>query len=265
MSVSTGFELANLLAILSVGRFPRWRRQVDTGGDDDYSGLPKTQAAGVSFTTDQPNGGSVVALYLVALREVIHARTCRISITTSLAGVTYTVTVGGNVVSVVAATSTAAGIIAQFVAAITPAVAALVTFTAVDADGDGTVDTLRVRGLAEADFTIGISAGAGGAIACDADASGANVRVYFSPRRPYTDEGITGTVTEPAFWTKNPDGDELVDYRGTNRRAFPAGFSRGYIELLNITHPGGDLAGANATLTWGAGGGVWWAPTIQEV
>ena len=266
MAAFTGFELANLADILSAGRFPRWRRQLDASGDNDYTNTPKTAAAGVSFIADQP-GGAVAASYLIGIREQIHARTCRIEIGTPVAGQTYVVTVGGNAVSVVAATSTADGIIAQLVAQVllVPAAAALVTFEGLDVDDDGTVDTLRVRGKAEADYTIGVSATGAGTIECDADASGGNVRVYLYPRRPYTDEGKAGTVTEPALWVTNPDGDELLDFRGSARRAFPGSWSRGYIELHNLTHPGGDAAGAGGTLTWSAGGGVWWGPAIQEV
>lgn len=260
MTAFTGLEQANVDAILSAGRMPRWVEQ------DSYSGAPTSAADGVSFIAYEPSGGSIVAAYLIALREVVHARTSRVTITNAVAGQTYTVTVGGNAVAVVAATSTAAGIIAQLVAALAgvPAAAALVTFTAVDADGDGTVDTLRVRGRAEADYTIGISATGAATIACDADPSGANVRMYFYPRRPYTDENVSGTVDEPEVWAINPDGDELLDHRGCARRAFPASWSRGYIELHAYSHPGGDAAGAGGTLSYSAGGGVWWGPAIQE-
>ena len=210
-----GFELANDLTILRGGRNPRWTRQTA------YTGAPTAANDGVWLRD-------------AVITEVPGARTGYVTITNVVDGVAYRVIINGNTVAIVSgAGSTAASIIAQLVLALpgVPAAAALVSFTAVDTSGDGVVDSLRVRGLAEADYTIAVTAGGLGTIACVAEFTSAWMRVYFTP---------TGTVDsddEPYSWAHPDIATYAVDYRGFIDTFETGSNDRGYVEIYNTTNP----------------------------
>jgi hypothetical protein len=217
-----GFELANELTILRGGRNPRWTRQTQ------HSGAPSAANDGVWLRD------AVVTAIMVALREVPGARTGYVTITNVVDVVAYRVIVDGNTVAIVSgAGSTAASIIQQLVLALpgVPAAAALVSFTAVDTDGDGVVDALRVRGLAEADYTLAVTSGGAGTIACVTEFTSAWIRVYFTP---------TGTVDandEPYSWAHPDTATYSLDYRGFVETFETGSCDRAYVEVYNTTNP----------------------------
>ena len=155
---------------------------------------------------------------------------------------TYTVTVDGNAVSYDASAASpapadAADVLEDLAAAINAdgTVGALVNAEALDEDGDGTVDTVRLRGLGEADYSIAVSATGGAALTCEADPASCSARVWLSAR---------GTGALPPGW-RVPNGGELgeITRRGFDERLGTGGCSRAYVEIHSITGVSSDGAG----------------------
>lgn len=242
--MTTVAEIRQIQAQLA-GREPRWALQAD------YEGAPASPEAGVSLAN------TIYLAIAISLREEVHRRTARVSITTLDLTATYTVTVDGHAVDYDADTaspspSDAADVLQGIADAINAdgTVGGLVTATAVDEDGDGTVEAVRLTGDAEADYTLDISATGSAVLACVADATTASGRLYLTAR---------GQGALPTSWRLAHNGElGAVDYRGYAERARTSGCGRAYIELYDIAGPSGD--GSSVTYE----PSVWLGPGVAQ-
>ena len=172
------FERANQLAILSSGRSPQWVAHAHTPATvaATTGGAPSTAAAGVPLS-DTASGTAVRTLVGLSPRKTAHRRQAVVTLTYD-AATTYTGTVGGNAVATAANTDAATTLtdLADDLNA-SGAVAALVTATATDADGDGTIDSVTIVGDAE---TVGLSTPVGRDVTVVADPT-PTVRCGYTP------------------------------------------------------------------------------------
>lgn len=223
------FETLNAAGLLAIALTPEWVDQDATSAA--YTGAPSSASSGV-YLQESPR-----CLIYVALRESVAQRTARVTVTFDAAS-TYVVTVNG-VASAGATGASLAALLADLVTKST----ALAGVTAI-ADPDDPLDTVRLTGDAEADFSIDVSvAGGAGTIACTADASSCEVRAFFTPGGIVKD-GSTGNENG---WVVPPNSSWTLTYRGLMERADCAGFGRGYLEIHTIAGHASD--GASVTLT----------------
>jgi hypothetical protein len=251
MSTPALYELNNLLGTLVVGRYPRWREQVDVAGDYDYAGAPSSASQGCYLEN------SPLTHLRVALRGDVSSRTAWVTELNHVPGQTYTVTVTANPVAYVSGGGdTWADVLAGLVLAL-PAVApaaALVTFTAEDLDGDGTNDTLVIRGIAEADYDIDATATGAATVTIQADPTSADIRVFATQRGT-----IYGTSAAPSGWGLHQAATTL-DYRGYLPAAYnSSGWGRAYVEGISVDGPVGD--GATVVYDFAYLG---WGPAVRE-
>ena len=231
------FTTVNNEAILSVGRTIQWAHQ------SAHSGAPATAAAGVPLS-------SPVSAYLsVRLREEIHRRTARVTMTTLDTGATYTVTINGTACNKATPTDED-DLLTGLRDAINSGVGSTVTATALDAGGEDVTSSsqpatsVRIVGDAEADYSIAISATAAGVLACSADASTASGRIYAQP----SGSKKSGSTDAVPGWRMVAGGGLLsFDYRGTLERINAAGTERIYCELHTLAGHASD--GASVTYT----------------
>jgi hypothetical protein len=222
------FTTATQLAILAAGRAPVWDEQ-----DADDALLPPSAAS------DGTNLQSAVrALVHVTLREDPHHRTAYLNTDGTLTG-TYTVTIDGTAVAYNAtagAPANEAALVTAIAAAINAdgTVGPLVTATAVDADGltTGTLTQVRIRGDAEADYSIDFAHSAAAVITCVADLCSAEMRLWWSM-------GARAGSTAPTPWAWS--GEEYtIDRRGLVERFDTAGLSRLFVQVSNRQGHAGD-------------------------
>ncbi len=174
----------------------------------------------------------------------------------------YTITINGNAVAFDAGgagSTTALEVLEGWRDAINAdvTVGPLVTAVVEDADGDGTNDTLVVRGDAEADYSVAVSVAGAAELDLLADPSTLQLRIYLQERTPKAPgiavpnvaaTGFVGKIA-PGDW-RQPNGAEYnASFRGFTEEFNTAGQSRIYVELFNITNPGGDAALAPHTFT----------------
>jgi hypothetical protein len=224
------WDTVNLLGMLLVGREPEWVEQAAT------TGAPTSANDGV------PLQDSPVAFLSVAMREEVIHRIARVTVSVLDLTDTYTVTIDGNNVDFDALAGGAVDledVIEGIRDAINadPVVSLIVVAEGVDADGDTFLDTVKITGLAEPDYTIDISTAGGGALACAADATDADLRVWGWPGGARRDQATTA----PNGW-KQIAGETFasLDYRGCYLRLERpvAGFTRLYVELFNVAGAG---------------------------
>ncbi len=251
--MSTLYELTNLLGVLQVGRAPQWSEQVDEAAEPAYDGAPATSDSGVDLQN------AVQAMVCVNLRREAHRRTCIVTPGTFDAATTYTITVSGTGITATGASLSA--LLTALVAAVVAngTVNALVTATVYDDDGDGTNDSVKIVGKAEADYGIGVSATSGtGTIAVTADPSTAALRLWgvgAGPNAP----GRTGTSSgDPGVWAYVSAQTYALAYRGFLERFAVAGMERLYVELASVAGPASDTGSPTYTPH------VWIGPCVQE-
>lgn len=229
------FEIVNILSVLLVGRKPAWTLQ------SLLTSAPATLGAGVPLN-DSPR-----AAVHIALREELHRKTARVKITAGDAATTYTLTVGGHSVS---ATGLAAiEDIAQELldeALADPDIPGLVAVTTEASVAGGDVDTLVLKGLTPADYTVTAGAAGGtGALVLTQDATTCSAKVYGLPG------GALPSSTQPQLpWCLVRNGD------------------LGTLTAEGLTEGGLNVAGYRqlAVVITGADGQVrtWIGPAQQE-
>jgi hypothetical protein len=210
------FELANKIAVLSGGRSPAWTM---ASYPDSFSAIPSTLGDGVGLT------GSLRTFMMLSPRFIPHSRRADVTVPGFDAGEVYTVEINGNAVNY---DSTGDVDAAETVQGIADAINAdgtvnlIVVAGAVDTDGDGDVDTIRIFGLSEADYAIDISTSGGSAtLACQADTQDAIVDIYALP------EGTAATILDRPGWRAVNGGVDLgVDRRGWADTLDTGGVSR---------------------------------------
>ena len=217
---------ANELAVKAAGTTPDWIIQ------EAHTGAA-TLANAVSLQN------AVKTLLHIALRADVSKRTVEATITYD-GSTTYTVTIDGNSVATVGNTDapTTLSDMADDINA-DGTVGLLVVDTAIDADGDGTLDTLQIVGIAEEHYSYDVSvSGGSGTITGTADPSQANARVYLNGR---------GNGTVPTPFVLAYDGTfDSIDYRGLLERFDTAGCNYVYVELYSVD---GTSDGASITYT----------------
>ena len=245
------YEIANLLAILAGGRYPDMEEITPAA---NYTGAPVGASAGASLV-DTSERGVLAALVKAALREYPSYRQAVVTVTNFVAGQTYTVTITGNAVAFVDVTGDVKDTYDGLVAALAgvPAADALVSFTALDLDGDGDSDALLVTGDVEADYGIATSTGGGGAtMATEAEPSTADLRLYGTEN--------DSTSDAPALnWNYIPSSYLALDYRGHIQRYSVGGLQRLYAQVDNLAGHVSD----GGTITY-AMHGVWIGPCQLE-
>jgi len=262
MSASS-FNLANLLAILRVGRDPSWTLATDP--HSTLLGAPDSTNDGVSL------GNSPTTYLRVRLRNNPACRRALVTVGTLDTGATYTITINGTAITASTTPTSVDDLLVDAKAAIladaTVGGAAganqVVTAQCLDSDGEPTdglaasgnaAVTLEVYGYnaansayVEDDFSISESATGTGDLDIAADAVTAGLRVWDTPHVPGSQTGASGWAqTHDTVGTgRGRPYARTVDYRGLSDRLDTAGKSRLYAELHSLTGAFGD----DATIT----------------
>lgn len=239
--MATSTDTIRLLQVLLGGRRVQWTRFELS----EMDGAPSSPTDGIDLLD------SIYSDIRVHLREDAHRRTARLSITTLDLTATYTPIVGSNSVAFDATGSADVEEVLQGIAAaITadPAASALVTAEAIDADQDGTLDTVLVRGKTEEGFSIDFGASGAGVVAVVADAEACKARLYTSGR---------GQGAVPIGWAL-ASGVELpnITRRGFDERAHLAARQRACLELFDVVGVDGDGASVELSASAWLGAGV---------
>jgi hypothetical protein len=218
---------ATALAELTAGRVPKWTSEVLTSA----SVFPSSIAGGVDMEE------SVRCLWRVLPRGLPSARVAYVTPGVLDAASTYRVTVGG-VNCDYSGSATLATVLAGIAAAINSAASATVTASVVDLSGDGTNDSVKLVGVANADwsFAASIVSGTGTWSLKKADASSCNVRLWALP------EGYDPDTTPPT-WALIANFPVAVTFRGMVDEIKSAGISRLYAEVTDIAGHGSDGSG----------------------
>lgn len=216
----------------------------------------------------------------VDMREEVRHRTCRVAVRVLDIASTYRIFIDSNVVDFDAAGAGAtdlADVINGWRDAINAdgTVGPLVTATSEDADADGLVDTLLIRGdpfppgVGEADYSVSATVTVGTAeLDVLADPTSASIRIYLTEKAPKaapisvpTAAGFVGKLG-PGDWDQPNGAVYSTDFRGFTEEFGTAGFDRLYVELGNITSPIADGATPPHTFTLTPRISV--GPAIQE-
>lgn len=244
------FELTNTLGILGAGRRPQWVQIPEA----EQEALP-TPSNGVYLENAR------VALLAVALRRRIDKRSAYVTVGTLDLTATYNVSIDGNLASYNAGGAGAASL-ADVLTGIrdaingTPAVAAIVTATLSDEDGDGVDDTVVVIGDTEVDFYIVESATGAAVLSVVADAVSAGATLYARVRGQAKNESTTAPAS--SGWFKVSGGEWAVEIEGLIERVEVSGLSDGFVMLDSITGHASD--GGTIELYARA----WLGPAIEE-
>lgn len=251
--MGTNIDL-NAAGLVSLALKPEWVDQ------STYTGAPETAEDGVWLNGGLGSAtGTPKADFLVALRDEVHRRKALITVDTRDATANYTATVNGTAIATTSgAFATDDTILVELQAKITADATVgdaaganqVVTSVLLDSDGDETVGTagggnaavsLQVQGTVNEDYSIAVSAGGTGVLACEADAASCDIQVWVYPG------GIIQTgSTGYAGWVKPIAAlFEDIDYGGATERLDVAGYARMYVELLNIDGHASD--GASVT------------------
>lgn len=240
-------ESLNAAGLLAIALTPEWVDQAS------YTGAPTSASAGVSLAVSELNA-TPKAMVRVSARTNVHRREARVTVTTRDATANYTVTVNGTAIATTTGAFANNDLIlvelkAKIAADATVGGAAgasqVVTSILLDANGDetdGTVAggtaaaTLVVQGTVEADYSIAVSAGGTGVLACEADPVSFDLRVFGY------EAGIVRDGSDASSgWDMILDGDYTsLDYRGFIERYDVAGLSRLYVEVDNIAGHASD-------------------------
>lgn len=161
-------ELAIEAAVSASGILPSWQVQAA------FTGAPASPTAGISlFQTPNPSVYSLSAGVRVNLRSDPSKRTAIISVQTRDATAIYTVTLGGDDCAYDASggDGSLAAILAGMAAAIISGAPSVATALVVG-------NTVVVSGVNEDDYSIGIAASGAGVLACVADPSVVQARLW---------------------------------------------------------------------------------------
>jgi hypothetical protein len=244
----------NIIGELSACRRPSWTRLVTTA----ITSAPDAADDGVSLA----DAASPASRIMICLREDVWRRTARVTVTTRDAATNYTVTVNGTAIATTTgAFATNDAILVELKAKIAAdatvggaAATPIVTSYLVDSNGSTTVGTagggnaavaLIVIGLAQTDYSIAVSAGGTGVLACKADPLTATAYIYV------TADGVANgaTTNKPATtdWALIDDGSKSVTYRGLALNLNTGGWERLHVELGSIAGHASD--GGSVTYT----------------
>lgn len=233
---------ATALAELTAGRVPKWTSEVL----DEASAFPSSIAGGVDMED------SVRCLWRVMPRGLPTARIAYVTPGVLDAASTYRVTVGG-VNCDGAGSATLATVLTNIAAAINSGASATVTASVVDLDGDTVNDSVKLVGVANADwsFAATIVSGTGTWSLKQADASSCNVRLWALP------EGYDADTTPPT-WAMIANFPVAVTYRGMVDEIKSAGISRLYAEVTDLAGHASDGSGITYTVETNIG------PCVRE-
>jgi len=202
------FALLNKLGILSAARRLDWREQASTA---DVA--PSSETDGV------PLEQTLFAQFEVLCREQPAYRTTRITFSSFDAASDYDVIVNGNTVAIVDGLNIAATIQAAANAINADGTVGAIVAASAEARNGATLDTLVLRGLAEADYTCTVATTSGtGVITADLDATGAVGKFFSLP---------SGLNSEP-IWAVIPDSEFTVTTANVRDRMRVAGAERIY-------------------------------------
>lgn len=218
---------ATALAELTAGRRPKWTSEDLTSA----STFPSSIASGVDMED------AVRCLWRVMPRADPAKRVAYVTPGVLDAASTYRVTVGG-VNCDAAGSATLATLLTNIAAAINSGASATVTASVVDFDGNGTNDSVKLVGVANADwsFAASIVSGTGTWSLKQADASSCNVRFWALP------EGYDADTT-PSTWAMIANFPVAVTYRGMVDEIKSAGISRLFAEVTDLAGHGSDGSG----------------------
>lgn len=230
------FETVNILSVLLGARRPQWVTQAGPYPN----GIPDAASDGVPLL-DSPR-----TQIIVDMREEAHRRSARITFpVVDLTTTVYRFVVDATTLDVDASAVLPADLPA-LVQAIVDAINAdvvinlVVVASPVDSDGDGLNDTVLLRGLAEADYSLALAViGGTGEMAGTIDPSTATAIVWFAAKPP----------NAPGTWRQANGAIYAVNSRGFVERFDTAGLDRAYVELDSVTGVAGDGATLPATLT----------------
>ncbi len=281
MTAAVGFDGANLLAILTSGRKPRWARQIDpTDTFDppttDGNGAPASASAGVATVISGQQ--SVITNVKISLREDVGFRTVLVTMAALDITATYTVNVDGTAINYATPSDEddlLIGLRDAILADATVGGAAganqIVTAECLDSSdavttgtvaGGNAATTLRIKGATgssnyEPDYSIAYSATGTGDLQVVADAVTATARLYVLA----DDSSLAVAAETPSAWDLvNGTAGVAITRRNWTDRITSAGYQRVYVELDLIAGDGGD----GADVLYRAGGGVFVGPCIQE-
>jgi len=212
------YTTATQLAILQAGRTPVWQIQADAGS----SAAPAAADSGAYLDK------ATRVLLHVSLREQAHRRTVRLTVPVNLLTGDYVVTINAVTVTynaTAAAPADAQAVIDGLAAAIVASgtASAIVTATAVDTGGAATRDTVLLRGVGEASYSVNFTHSGAAVVAAAADADTANMRLWWAM-------GARSGSVAPVPWAWSGELCAL-DYRGPVVRLDSAGMDRLFVEL----------------------------------
>lgn len=218
---------ATALAELTAGRVPNWTSEVRTAA----STFPSSIASGVDMED------AVRCLWRVLPRADATKRVAYVTPGVLDASSTYRVTVGG-VNCDGAGSATLATVLTNVAAAINASASATVTASVVDLDGDTVNDSVKLVGVANADwsFAASIVSGTGTWSLKKADATSCNVRFWALP------EGYDADTT-PSTWAMIANFPVAVTYRGMVDEIKSGGISRLFAEVTDLTGHASDGSG----------------------
>lgn len=217
--MSSLFELVNRLAVLVVGRQPRWDTQNAT------TGAPTSGSSGASAQ------GALVSRTQIDLREDVAFKTVRIEHTGEIIGEgDYTVTINNNGVLEETGSGTKEDALEDLRDGINADATVSDIVTASVGDNDDGDPQLVLRGEAEDDYTVAVSTNLVGdeLEVVHEDASTCDALIYRLP---------AGSNSERPGWAFY-QAHESLDYRGLQIEIPIGGFSRLYCE---ITSADGDV------------------------
>lgn len=228
--MSNPFNTATELAIRLSTRDPNWKVQATPA-----IAPPPLTTSGVALD-DSP-----ATLVHVALREVTHTRTARLTIPTLTIGDTFTVTIDGNAVAYDSTGDADLNEVLESLAAAINAdgtVNVIVTATAVDASdtaSTGASTQIRIRGDAAADYSVDFTDSGTSVVAAIAD--GASCTVV-----PWWLMGAAPLVTAPTQWASRDR--QVVQATAAFVDRYPTGgFLRGYVQTDGLVGVGADGSG----------------------
>jgi len=219
------YEKANQIAVLLGGRGANWLEQVA------YDGAPAVTGAGAATQ------GALKTQVLVDLRDEIAHRSCWVTIDTLDLTATYTVQLNALICAYDANAGGAASaqdVLEGIRDEINTTGVALVVASVIDADGDGTDDTVLVRGLGEDNYTIVFGATGTGVLAIVADPDTCDIRLFGSAGGQASSAPPSWRMINGAEWTG-------VDYRGFSERFDTSSIARLYAEVDTMAAAGDDV------------------------
>ena len=222
------FEIANEIGILSGGRNAEYSDQLTS------SSPPLSAAAGVYMQN------SILAMVDIFLQEDAAAFQSRLYFTDDPIDFTqtYTATIDGNAVIYNAATTPAttnAEALTELAAAINldATVNLIVLATAIDTDGDGVVDCVRLSNITGASHTTVFATSGASLLAITEDATAAVVNIWMLPGGRGSDK--------PVKWNVPPGLAAIaVTELGWGDRLVVSSRDRVYVQLVSSTTPSGN-------------------------